>query len=68
MHRIEVRPVEGAGWTMQAAEAEPVVFRSGAKAEASARRLARRLADAGQAAEITIRLRDGTLAARFREG
>ena len=40
-------------------------FRSGARAEAAARRLASRIAAIGEAVEIRIFLRDGSLAGRF---
>ena len=42
-----------------------MVFRSGAKAEDAARRLAQALADAGEFVEIDVVLRDGRRAARF---
>ena len=42
-----------------------MLFRSGKTAEAAARDLALRLAEAGEASEVRIYLRDGGLAARF---
>jgi hypothetical protein len=42
-----------------------MLFTAGAKAEAAARDLARRYADRGQSAEVSIFLRDGALAGRF---
>lgn len=42
-----------------------MMFRSGAKAEDAARRLAQALADAGEFVEIDVVLRDGRRGARF---
>lgn len=54
------------GWAMRQTQVDnPEIFRSGAKAEDAALRLGSRLADAGDATEIRIFLRDGTLAGRF---
>lgn len=64
VHVITVAPAES-GWTVNAEAFEPMVFLSGAKAEAAARRLADKIAAGGDAAEIRIFLRDGALAARF---
>ena len=62
---ISVRPV-GAGWAVEAdAFDSEMMFLSGAKAEAAARRLAGTLARNGEASEIRIFLRDGALAGRF---
>lgn len=59
---IAVKPV-GDGWTVQSeAFDSEMIFLSGAKAEAAARRLARTFSDNGQASEIRIFLRDGALA------
>ena len=63
-HLITVSPV-GDGWNVQPQSSEPALFRSGGQAEACARRLARRLADAGRAVTIEIHLRDGRLAGRL---
>lgn len=54
------------GWTVnfEAFDSE-IYFRSGANAEASARSLGTKIADAGAAVEIQILLRDGTLGGRF---
>jgi hypothetical protein len=62
---ISVTPV-GDGWavTTDAFDSD-MMFLSGAKAEAAARRLARTLAQNGQNAEIRIFLRGGALAGRF---
>ncbi len=66
MNRIvSVRPA-GDGWTVQSdAFDSEMMFLSGAKAEAAARRLAGTLAKSGEAAAIRIFLRDGALAGRF---
>jgi hypothetical protein len=62
---IAVKPI-GDGWSVQADAFESeMMFLSGAKAEAAARRLARTLSDNGQASEIRIFLRDGAMAAQF---
>jgi hypothetical protein len=65
VEEISVTPA-GDGWTVRHAGAiEPTVFRSGAKAEDAARRLAQAMAEAGHHAEIKIILRDGVVAGRF---
>jgi len=65
VHTVSVIPVSG-GWAVSArAIAAPMVFFSGAKAEAAARRLAETLAHRGETAEIRIFLRDGSMAGRF---
>ena len=43
----------------------PMVFRSGAPAEAAAETLAVRLADGGHSAKVTITMRNGWVAAKF---
>ena len=54
------------GWTVKSdAFDSEMMFLSGAKAEAAARRLARTLSKSGQHAEIRIFLRDGALAGKF---
>lgn len=65
-HVISVLPAEG-GWRVLAGEvaANEMMFLSGAKAESAARRLAEKFASGGEASEIHIRLRDGSLAARL---
>jgi hypothetical protein len=62
---ITVRPTP-AGWRV-ACEARDhgQSFQSGATAEAAARQLGDAIARGGQAAEIRIFLRDGSLAGRF---
>jgi hypothetical protein len=55
-----------AGWRVQGDTLENgMMFLSGAEAETAARQLAQRYADAGQATEIEVFLRDGTLAGRY---
>ena len=62
---ISVQPI-GEGWsvTSDAFDAD-MVFLSGAKAEAAARRMAASMSNGGEAIEIRIFLRDGQLAGRF---
>lgn len=65
VHVISVNAAEG-GWSVRSSTADnEMMFLSGAKAEFAARRLGEKLAAEGQAAEICIFLRDGTLAGRF---
>jgi hypothetical protein len=54
-HHIAVAPVEG-GWSLACDEAglEPMMFLSGARAEAHARALARRLSAAGGEVQLTV--------------
>jgi hypothetical protein len=59
------------GWTLQIDAPEGalqgvLVFASGALAESAARRLAHRLAAAGEACDVLIYLRDGSLAGTLR--
>jgi hypothetical protein len=62
---ISVKPV-GDGWSVQSdAFDSEMMFLSGAKAEAAARRLANTLARNGQDSQINIFLRDGALAGQF---
>lgn len=62
---LAVRPA-AAGWSLRIDAQEGfLVFNSGAQAESAARRLAHRLAEAGERAEILIYLRDGSLAGRL---
>lgn len=63
MRLIEVAPFSD-GWRIRVdCVANDMVFRSGGRAEAAARRLAERLGRAGQTSELQIRLRDDSLAA-----
>ena len=65
VHTVSVIPVSG-GWAVSAREiAAPMVFFSGAKAEAAARCLAETIARRGETAEVRIFLRDGSMAGRF---
>lgn len=62
---ISVHPV-GNGWSVSSdAFDSDMMFLSGAKAEAAARRMASALSQSGQDCEIRIFLRDGRLAGRF---
>jgi len=64
-HVIRVEPMAD-GWAVRHDDVEnPQIFLSGAKAESAAMSLGARLADAGDAAEVQIILRDGRLAGRF---
>jgi len=64
-HEITVAPAPG-GWAVRTGGVEnDMLFLSGASAESAARKLAANVADAGEASEILIYLRDGTLAGRF---
>lgn len=66
MHEIVVKPCDGSvGWRVEHASVQPMHFMRGAAAEATARRLVDRLADAGQPACAIILLRNGSLAGRF---
>ena len=61
---ISVQPF-GDGWSVRSdAFDSEMMFLSGAKAEAAARRLADKLVKGGESAEIRIFLRDGQLAGR----
>lgn len=54
------------GWSLRIDSQDGVlVFQTGAQAELTARRLAGRLSDAGEPAEVLIYLRDGSLAGRL---
>jgi hypothetical protein len=65
MELISVEPL-GEGWTVRTeTQAEVKHFSSECAAEAAARRLGERLSNVGQAAQIQIRLRDGTIVGRF---
>jgi hypothetical protein len=65
-HIISVKPV-GDGWCVQSEGFEGgMMFFSGAKAEAAARRLAETIAKSGRSSEIRIFLRDGALAGQVR--
>jgi len=62
---ITVAPSHGAWIVERRAKTSPQSFRSGATAEAAARQLGAAIARGGQAAEVQIFLRDGSLAERF---
>lgn len=66
MQVITIKPVTGKGWSLEVEGVQnPQIFRSGAAAERAARGLARRLAEAGQDAEVTIYLRNGDVGGRI---
>jgi hypothetical protein len=62
---ITVAPNHGAWIVKRRTAKTPQVFRSGVTAEAAARQLGDAIARGGEAAEIQIFLRDGSLAERF---
>ena len=65
MHTVVVEPLP-VGWRVAASpEIGDQYFLSGKSAERSVRHLAQQLATAGELTELTLRLRGGTLAARF---
>ena len=62
---ISVAP-SGKGWAVHSETLDSdLTFEGGGRAEAAARALADRYADAGRHAEVQIFLRDGDLAGRF---
>ena len=65
MRTISVTPAD-AGWAVRSdAIDNALVFRSGARAEAAAKRLGEALASAGELVEIEVLLRGGQRAGRF---
>lgn len=65
VHVISVQAEVG-GWSVRSSAADnEMMFLSGAKAEAAARKLGAKMAAKGHMAEIRIFLRDGTQAAKF---
>ncbi|WP_343699659.1 hypothetical protein [Caulobacter sp.] len=63
--RVFVEPIDQ-GWAVRACQVENGMFyRTGAEAEAAARDLCQRLADAGEPAVLEIKLRGGARAGRF---
>jgi Trm5-related predicted tRNA methylase len=66
MTRLILVEPHGDEWMLRSDErTADKVFRSGREAENAAKRLAERIAEAGEAAEIQIRLRGGAIAGRF---
>lgn len=64
MERVVVEPL-GTGWAVRTGALDNVmVFRSGRAAERAGRSLALTLAGMGEAAELLLRLKDGSTAAR----
>jgi hypothetical protein len=67
-HHIAVAPVEG-GWSLICDGAlEPMLFLSGGRAEAHARALAHRLAEAGGEVHVTVHDRSRALVGSMRFG
>jgi hypothetical protein len=65
MERVVVEPL-GNGWAVRSDALDNLmVFRSGGAAERAGLFLTRGLAAAGEPAELQVRLKDGTRAARF---
>lgn len=65
MERVIVEPLS-TGWAVRSNAVDNLmVFRSGSAAERAGRHLALGLASAGEPAELQLRLRDGSRAARF---
>lgn len=65
MERVIVEPL-GSGWAVRSEALDNLmVFRSGRAAERAGRDLALRLASGGEPAELHLRLKDGSKAARF---
>lgn len=65
-HKIAVAPVDG-GWSIACdGGLEPMMFLSGARAEAQARALAQRLSDAGGDVQLTVRDRSRALVGQTR--
>jgi hypothetical protein len=62
--QITVSPVEG-GWAVAIQSIEPLLFKSGAQAEACARRLCESLALIGRPRRLRIVLPDGHVAGTF---
>lgn len=63
--QIFVAPA-GDGWSVRSETFEnDLLFEAGGRAEAAARALATRYAEAGSPAEVSIYLRNGDLAGRF---
>jgi hypothetical protein len=60
-HLIKVAPVDG-GWTVRCdGDMQPLMFLSGARAEAHARNLAKRYAGFGDDAQVVIHDRQGAV-------
>jgi hypothetical protein len=64
---VSVAP-EGSAWAVRCPDVfdNPLLFQSGARAEAAARRLSEHLSRGGLDCLLELRLRDGALAGRFR--
>ena len=67
-HLIIVIPDER-GWIVRSdAFSADMAFQSGAQAETNARQIAKQFAASGEAAELQVFLRDGSLAGRYAYG
>lgn len=65
MQTISVTPAD-TGWAVRSEMiVSPLLFRSGAKAEAAAKRLAQAIANGGDAVAIDINLRNGKTGGRY---
>lgn len=65
MRVLEIQPLP-VGWSLAISGVpNAMLFESGARAEAAARRLCARLAKQGEAAKLIVRLRDGSIGGRF---
>ncbi len=65
MKTIEIVPA-GSGWMIRSDVIKnELLFRSGASAESAAVRLGQGLADAGESSQISVFIRDGSLARQF---
>lgn len=65
MHTIRVSPAD-AWWAVESDGFDnPMIFRSGGRAEDAARRLALALARTGQVVKLEVKARDGATAGRF---
>lgn len=65
MQTISVVPADG-GWAVQCEAIEnPMMFRSGARAERAAARLAQALAARGEPVDVRVHLRNGMPAGRY---
>ena len=65
MRLLEIQPLP-MGWSLSVSGVpSAMLFRSGAEAEAAARRLGARLGRHGEPAKLVVRLRDGSIGGRF---
>lgn len=65
MRVLTIQPLS-VGWSLSISGVpNPMVFQSGATAEAAGRRLGAQLARHGEPAKLVVRLRDGSIGGRF---